>query len=166
MSRSTRRRSTSSRPEGGFNFDSLGRTAGNQAPAADQDTPAGALPFLVSSLRISNGRLQFSDRSASPASELNVDRIDFSASDVGLDHPIQLDLAAALLGVAEQNVRVEGTLGPLDNPEAAASAPARSPCRSRPARHRSPEEAGTDRRGDPRRTLVAGSDCAQRKAIG
>jgi AsmA protein len=107
----------------GFNFDSLGRAAGDQAPAAEPDTPAGALPFLVSSLRISDGRLQFIDRSASPASELSVDHLDFSASDVGLDQPIQLDLAAAVLGVAEQNVRVEGTFGPLGSSEAAASAP-------------------------------------------
>jgi hypothetical protein len=77
----------------------------------------------VSSLRISDGRLQFIDRSASPASELNVDHLDFSASDVGLDRPIQLDLAAALLGADAQNVRVEGALGPLENLERAASAP-------------------------------------------
>jgi uncharacterized protein involved in outer membrane biogenesis len=109
--------------QSGFNFDSLGRAADDQAPAAERDTPAGALPFLVSSLRISAGRLRYSDRSASPASELNVDRLDFSASDVGFDHPIQLDLAAAVLGAAEQNVRIEGTLGPLDSPEAAANAP-------------------------------------------
>jgi uncharacterized protein involved in outer membrane biogenesis len=107
----------------GFNFDSLGRAADDQAPAAERGTPAAALPFLVSSLRISDGRLRFADRSASPATELNVDHIDFSASDVGFDHPIQLDLAAAVLGVAEQNVRVGGTLGPLDSLEAAASAP-------------------------------------------
>jgi uncharacterized protein involved in outer membrane biogenesis len=107
----------------GFNFDSLGRAAGDRAPTTEPDTPAGALPFLVSSLRISDGRMQFTDRSASPASELSVDRLDFSASDVGLDRPIQLELKAAVLGVAEQNVRAEGTLGPLDSPEAAASAP-------------------------------------------
>jgi AsmA protein len=107
----------------GYNFDSLGRAAGEQTPAAEPDTPAGALPFLVSSLRIGDGRLRFIDRSASPASELSVDHLDFSASDVGLDHPIQLDLAAAVLGVAEQNVRVEGTLGPLGSPEAVANAP-------------------------------------------
>jgi uncharacterized protein involved in outer membrane biogenesis len=107
----------------GFNFDSVGRVAGDQPPAAEHDTPAGALPFLVSSLRISDGRVQFIDRSASPASELNVERLDFSAFDVGLDHPIQLDLAAAVLGATEQNVRIEGTVGPLDSPEAAANAP-------------------------------------------
>jgi AsmA protein len=110
--------------QGGFNFDSLGSTSGDPAPEAEQEAPAaGALPFLVSSLRIDDGRLQFSDRSVSPASELKVERLDFAASDVGPDRPIQLDLAAALLGAAEQNVRVEGTLGPVESPEAAASAP-------------------------------------------
>ena len=108
----------------GFNFDSLGGAAGKSAMAAEPGTPAaGALPFLVSSLQIRDGRLQYSDRSATPASELNVDRFDFAASDIGFDRPIQLDLAAALLGAAEQNVRVAGTLGPVRSPEAAASAP-------------------------------------------
>jgi len=107
----------------GFNFDSLGRDAGDSAEVAERDAPAGALPFLVSSLRIGNGRLQFTDRTASPASELSVEHLDFSASDVGLDHPIELDLAAALLGVAEQNVYVEGTVGPLVSLQTAASAP-------------------------------------------
>jgi uncharacterized protein involved in outer membrane biogenesis len=110
--------------QSGFNFDSLGPASGDPTPDAEPETPAtGALPFLVSSLRISDGRLQFSDRSVSPASELNVERLDFTASDVGLDQPIQLNLAAALLGGAEQNVRVEGTLGPVESLEAATSAP-------------------------------------------
>ena len=82
--------------QGGFNFDSLGRDAGDQAPAAEPDAPAGALPLLVSSLRISDGQLRFIDRSASPASELNVTRLDFSASDVGLDQPIRLVLTTML----------------------------------------------------------------------
>jgi AsmA protein len=108
----------------GFNFDSLGRASGNSARPAEQEPPAaGALPLLVSSVRIRDGKLQYVDRSSSPASELGVEHLDFAASDVGLDQPIQLDLAAALLGAAEQNVRVAGTLGPLGSPEAAASAP-------------------------------------------
>ncbi|MBW2541247.1 MAG: DUF748 domain-containing protein, partial [Deltaproteobacteria bacterium] len=108
----------------GFNFDSIGSASRAPSPKAEPETPAaGALPFLVSSLRISDGRLQFSDRSTSPASELVVERLDFAASDVGLDQPIQLDLAAALLGDAKQNVRVEGTLGPVKSPEAATRAP-------------------------------------------
>ncbi len=107
-----------------FNFDSLGRAAAAQAQTEQKEDPAaGTLPLLVSSLRINDGRLQFIDRSVSPASELNVDRLDFTASDVGLDHPIHLDLAAAVLGASEQNLRVAGTLGPLVSPEAAASAP-------------------------------------------
>ncbi len=108
----------------GFNFASLGHAAGAPARTAEKEDPAaGALPLLIASLRIRDGRLQFIDRTVSPASELNVDQLDFTASDVGFDHPIQLDLAAALLGGAEQNIRVAGTLGPLGSPEAAASAP-------------------------------------------
>ncbi len=103
----------------GFNFDSLGR-----ASARDERTSGtGALPLLVSSLRIRGGRLQFIDRSASPASELSVEQLDFSASDVSLDHAIELEIAAAILGAAQQNVRATGTLGPVRSLDAAASAP-------------------------------------------
>jgi len=65
----------------GFNFDSLGPAGGDAAPAAKKEpSAAGALPFLVSSLRIDDGRLQFSDRTTSPASELKVEHLDFAAS--------------------------------------------------------------------------------------
>jgi len=106
----------------GFNFDSLGSASGKPAPKAEKQTPAaGAL--LVSSLRIREGKLSYTDRTATPAAELDVEQLDFTASDVGLDQPIQLDLAAALLGAAEQNVRVAGTLGPVESPDTVASAP-------------------------------------------
>jgi uncharacterized protein involved in outer membrane biogenesis len=107
----------------GFNFDSLGRAADDRAAADKQEAPTGALPLFVSSLRIRDGRLQYTDRSAPPASELNIDDLDFTASDVGLDRPIQLDLAAVVLGAVQQNIRIEGTLGPAGSLETIASAP-------------------------------------------
>jgi hypothetical protein len=93
----------------GFNFDSLGRTAGDQAPAAERDTPAGALPLLVSSLRIGDGRLRFIDRSKSPVLELNVEHLDFSASDVGLDRAsVSMDATDAAIAYGDQFAKPKG----------------------------------------------------------
>ncbi len=118
------------RTKAGFNFDSIGKGPGGK-PAEDAPAEAGdvaaaggeALPFLVSLMDISDGRLSFVDRSASPASEMVVEKLDFSASDVGFDSPVSIDLAMAVLGVAEQNIKVSGTVGPIGSPAAAPQMP-------------------------------------------
>jgi len=93
----------------GFNFDSLGRAAGDPTPAAERDTPAGALPLLVSSLRIGDGRLRFIDRSKSPVLELNVEHLDFSASDVGLDRAsVSMDATDAAIAYGDQFAKPKG----------------------------------------------------------
>jgi uncharacterized protein involved in outer membrane biogenesis len=119
------------RQEGGLNVESIGargrgaaaEKGAETAESEPADGGAAPLPLLVSVLRISDGRLRFVDRTQSPPAELLVEQLDFSASDVGFDSPVELDLAAAVLGAAEQNVRVEGTLGPLDSPQRAGQAP-------------------------------------------
>jgi hypothetical protein len=113
----------------GFNFDSIGqaKAEGAKVPAApgapEQSGSSAALPFLVSLLHIRDGHLRFVDKTTSPAREMVVDKLDFSAADVSLDKPISVDIAAAVLGFDQQNVRVGGTIGPLGSPAAAASAP-------------------------------------------
>ncbi len=113
--------------QSGFNFDSLGQSGDAPAAAAKGDASAGgeggALPFLVSVLRIRDGRVRYIDQSAAKASEMLIEHLDFSADDVGFDSPIAIDLAAAMLGFSEQNVQVEGTVGPLGSAEAAMRAP-------------------------------------------
>ncbi len=118
------------RTKAGFNFDSIGKggeakPGGETAPAAGgaEKSGADALPLLVSLLDIRGGRVSFVDRTASPASELLIEQLDFSASDLGFDDPIAIDLAMAVLGFPEQNVKVSGSVGPVGSPEAAARAP-------------------------------------------
>ncbi len=117
------------RTKDGFNFDSIGQSVDRPVPGtAAPDTgassgDAGTLPLLVSVLRISDGRLSFTDRTASPASELLIEHVDFAASDVGFDTPVSLEFAAAVLGSQDQNVKVGGTVGPIGSPQAAARAP-------------------------------------------
>ncbi len=118
------------RDSSGFNFDSIGQS-GDGEPAAGASSPSGggsasgseALPFLVSMLEIRDGHFGFTDRTVTPASELAVEQLDFSASDVGFDSPVSIDLAMAVLGFSEQNVKVTGTVGPVGSPENAARSP-------------------------------------------
>ena len=110
--------------KGGFNYASIGRAKGAPSPKAEAETsPGRALPLLVSSLRIRDGRVQLVDRTASPASTLRVDQLDVTASDIGLDRPVTLEIAAAVLDAAGQNVRIAGSVGPAQSPEAFANAP-------------------------------------------
>ncbi|HXV37557.1 MAG TPA: AsmA-like C-terminal region-containing protein, partial [Myxococcota bacterium] len=103
----------------GFNFDSIARGSKPEEPAPGPK----AIPFVVSALRIRDGVIVFEDRTASPPSELRVEQLAFSANDVSLDRAIELELAAAILGAREPNLRAAGTLGPLGSAADAARAP-------------------------------------------
>ena len=112
----------------GFNFDSIAKkTAEEPAPApAEPEAPeaegeAAAQPaaaFLVAKTEIRGATLRYVDRTRKPAAEIRIDQLDFSASDVSLDSPIGLQMAAALLGAKEQNFELSGTVGPLGSPPA------------------------------------------------
>src|SRR5262249_27621027 len=55
-------------------------------------------------------------RTTSPPGDVLVRDLDFSASDVSLDRPIHLRLATALFGADKQNVKLDGSLGPIGSP--------------------------------------------------
>ena len=110
----------------GFNFDSLGQSGGKpsqEQTGATAPSTGEALPFLVSVLRIRDGRVHFVDRTAAKPSEMLIEKLDFSADNVGFDTPVSLDIAAAMMGFNEQNFEVDGTVGPLGSPDAAMRAP-------------------------------------------
>jgi len=127
------------RRKSGFNFETFGAKAGAEAdrpaPAAPASTaasgasdeaavaPGEGLPLVVSLLEIRQGRFRLVDETTSPASEVVVDRVDFSAADIGFDAPVTVELAAAVLGVAQQNVHLSGSVGPLVSPADASRAP-------------------------------------------
>ena len=152
--------------KGGFNFASIGGAKGEPPPKAEAEpSPSRALPLLVSSLRIRDGRVQFVDRTASPASTLRVDQIDVSASDIGLDRPVSLEIAAAVLDAAGQNVRIAGSVGPAQSPEAFASAPVDLRIDLGPLVVDRLKAVRPDRQVDPGRSLVSGSGFARRAAL-
>jgi hypothetical protein len=113
----------------GLNVESIGATEAKPEPGAPPraekdpgEKPAaepagGALPLLIAAVDVEGGALRFIDRTApGKAGAVTIEQFDFSASDVGFESPIAVKMAAALLGSAEQNLRVEGTVGPVGDP--------------------------------------------------
>ncbi|MET0151995.1 MAG: AsmA-like C-terminal region-containing protein [Candidatus Binatia bacterium] len=126
------------RAKQGFNYDSIGKGKSAEppkgAPTAERPPRAAKPPggeegraetaaLLVSLVDIEKGELHFVDRTASPPSDLRLGALDFSASDVSVDRPIHVKLATALFGADKQNVRVEGSFGPIGNPPNVQAAP-------------------------------------------
>jgi uncharacterized protein involved in outer membrane biogenesis len=128
------------RTKEGFNYDTIAKKTPAEKPAPPPGEPTPKLPpaaqaprapesgaekaaFLVSLIDIEKGQFRYIDRSTAPPSDLLVRDLDFSASDVSLDRPIHLKLATALFGADKQNVKLEGTLGPLGSPPNAQKAP-------------------------------------------
>jgi len=127
------------RTESGNNYDSIGKKQVETKPAPPPVGPTPELPpvekpsqaekpeekaaFLVSLIDIEKGQFHYVDRTAKPASEIRVADLDFSASDVSFDRPIHLKLATALFGATKQNVKLEGTIGPLGQPANVQQAP-------------------------------------------
>lgn len=110
----------------GTNLDTLGRPSPRDgAPSAGGgDEPAASLPaFLVALLDVRDGELRLVDRTVDPPATTVVRRLDVAASDLNLTGPLQVRATAAILGSAEPNVEVQGTIGPVGNPPAPLAAP-------------------------------------------
>ena len=97
------------------------------APAApkpkEAQKPEEKAALLVGLVDIEKGQIHYVDRTTSPATDVRVADLDFSASDVSFDRPIHLKLATALFGASKQNVKLDGTLGPLGQPADVQHAP-------------------------------------------
>jgi uncharacterized protein involved in outer membrane biogenesis len=109
--------------ESGFNFDSIGKKAG-QAPsvgeAAEQPhtsgskaPPAAALPLLVGKVSISDGTVLFVDRTTKPPSDVSFEELDLTASDLSPSTPMKIEFSTALLGASKPNLTIEGSVGPI-----------------------------------------------------
>jgi uncharacterized protein involved in outer membrane biogenesis len=110
----------------GFNFDSLGRNtdaAPAERPGAGDREPSVPPIVVVALVDVRGGRLRWIDRTVDPVVDAVLDRVDLEVSDVDLEEPIGLELDAALPGASQQNLHVEGTIGPLGSPPAIAEAP-------------------------------------------
>lgn len=102
----------------GLSIDSLG--GGGKAdgePAAGETGEDGLPDFVVAVVDIRDGTLHFIDKTARPAAEQSIRKLDFKASNVSPSGPIGFDLRAAVMGADRQNVRIEGTVVDLLNPK-------------------------------------------------
>jgi uncharacterized protein involved in outer membrane biogenesis len=100
---------------GVFNFAGIGRTAGEE-PGDDNAGgknagSAAAAPLALAFADIDNGTLRYIDRQN--GTELEVDRIDFTAENAALGKEATVEFEAALLD-EEQNIRIKGTVGPVE----------------------------------------------------
>ncbi len=111
----------------GMNIDTLGgaptEAPGEEvasAPAepaggAGEDTDGVAETFTVAVAEIRGGRLRYIDRAADPMAEVEIERLAFTATDVGLLNPLAFRLTGELLGEDDtrSNLEIEGDFGPL-----------------------------------------------------
>jgi len=102
------------RTDDGLNATSLGTGDAGDAEAGSSNLGGAAAAVVIAVIDINDGRLSFIDRTSTPPTTVEIDDVDFSASDVAVNRPVSFDLAAAVLGASEQNVRLSGILGPLD----------------------------------------------------
>ncbi len=101
----------------GFNVESFGRAKAGGAAAGDKgagdEHTGGTLPVLITNLTISDGRVTYVDRTASPAREIEVSGVDLEVDGIGSPSPIRIDASARLFG-EKQDVFVTGSVGPVD----------------------------------------------------
>ena len=88
---------------------------GGAAPGGETKGGSAILAgFLVSNLVLNEARIDYIDESASQgASKTTIDLLDLRLTDVSLNRPIQVYMAACLPGSTRQNATLKGTLGPL-----------------------------------------------------
>ena len=60
---------------------------------------------------VDNGRIHYVDRSQ--GIDFRANQIDLKINDISFDHPIGVDLSAAVFGAEKQNLKVKGRVGPL-----------------------------------------------------
>jgi hypothetical protein len=71
-----------------------------------------AVTFLITRLKVVDGRVDFIDRSISAPAELQIKKIDLDVGGLDLSARARLKLAASLTPALGQDVRIEGEIGP------------------------------------------------------
>ena len=97
------------RTEEGLNSSTLGT---EEKPAEEPESGQTAA-FLVAYVSIEDGQIRYIDRTVTPPSEIAIEKLDFSATDVSLEAPVKFELGAAVLGSNKQNAHATGSIGPF-----------------------------------------------------
>jgi len=101
--------------EGKLNFASLGQSGAEkkeESPPTQETAPSSTseLAFLVSLVNVDGGEVRYVDQKE--GTELRIRRIDLKLTDLSVDQPISLQLAAAIFA-EQQNFEIAGEMGPL-----------------------------------------------------
>jgi uncharacterized protein involved in outer membrane biogenesis len=105
------------RDKGGqFNFSSIGGEKAKKEKAEkekekERAEKGGAPPLEVSLVDVDGGEVRYSD--AAQGVDFRATDVDFKIKDINFDRPIDVDLRAAVLGAAKQNLRLKGRVGPV-----------------------------------------------------
>ncbi|MGH7927504.1 MAG: DUF748 domain-containing protein, partial [Candidatus Binatia bacterium] len=70
------------------------------------------MSFLITRLKVVDGRIDFIDRSVSPPAELQIKKIDLDVGELDLSARAKIKLAGSLTPDLGQDVRIEGEMGP------------------------------------------------------
>ncbi len=73
------------------------------------------LTFLVSRIRVSQGKIHYVDRSSKQPVEIHLQNLDLDLKGVGLKGTARIKLAANLLDGQSQNLTLEGSVGPFNS---------------------------------------------------
>jgi hypothetical protein len=72
-----------------------------------------SINFVVTNFQIKNGRIDFIDRSVRAPAEMQIKRVDMNIQGINPNGRAKMSLAASLSEDLDQDVRVEGHLGPF-----------------------------------------------------
>ena len=102
---------------GQFNFPTIGGEKAKKEKTAkekeekERAEKGAAPPLAVSLVDIDGGELRYSD--AAQGIDFRATDVDFKIKDINFDRPIDVDLKAAVLGAAKQNLKLKGHVGPV-----------------------------------------------------
>ncbi|MEE9549451.1 MAG: AsmA family protein, partial [Candidatus Binatia bacterium] len=101
--------------KGDFNILALGGSEKKEkrTRAVGKSKGESPLTFLVSKILVSQGKVYYVDRSSKQPVEIRIQNLDLDLSSVGLKGTAGIKLAANLLDGKEQNLTLEGSIGPL-----------------------------------------------------
>jgi uncharacterized protein involved in outer membrane biogenesis len=102
----------------GLSTDSLGGGGGEgeKKPVEGGEAEGGLPEFLIAAIDITDGTLRYVDKTAKPAAEQTIRKLDFRASNVSRSG-VSFDIRAAVMGAENQNIRIEGRVVDLENPK-------------------------------------------------
>jgi hypothetical protein len=84
----------------------------SRARAGALDKRTTGLTFLLTRVKVIDGRIDFIDRSISAPAELQIKKVDLEIGGIGVAPRARIDLAASIAATVRQDVHIRGEIGP------------------------------------------------------